>query len=53
MELAKKRGFEGINPRWFLEAAAKEGACCSVGDVISFFLNVINIYFDLGWINNE
>ena len=42
MELAKKRGFEGINPRWFLEAAAKEGACCSVGDVISFFLTVKN-----------
>jgi len=40
MEMAKKRGFAGINPRWFLDAADKEGTSCSSGDVMSFFLAV-------------
>ena len=47
MEIAKRKSFQGVNPRWFLEAAAKEGSECSLNDVINFFLHVINLFLSI------
>lgn len=40
LEIATRKGFEGIDPRWFLDAAAKHATPKILDDLTQFFLKV-------------